>query len=78
MTDSRILAIKALIALLLVGISATAMFVPVSDVEVKAMFVLLTGIAVRDFFGATQEDKRVQNLKDAYDPPPADSHVRED
>jgi hypothetical protein len=76
-TDSRILVFKAGITLLLVFISAAILFVPVVEgsEEVKAMFVLLTGIAVRDFFGATQEDKRMAELKQALSPDPPSSYV---
>lgn len=69
--------VKALICFALLAISAAILFVPVVDGadEVKSMFILLTGIAVRDFFGSTQEDKRVEELKQAYDPTPPASHV---
>lgn len=77
MSDSRIIFFKAGIALLLVGISACVLFVPVAEgsQDVKAMFVLLTGIAVRDFFGATQEDKRMKELHRALSPEAPPSYV---
>ena len=69
--------VKALITMTLLAITGTILFVPVVEGadDVRAMFVLLTGIAVRDFFGSTQEDKRVEQLKQAYDPTPPASHV---
>lgn len=69
--------VKAVICLSLVAISAAILFVPVVEGadEVKAMFILLTGIAVRDYFGGTQEDKRVEELRQAYDPKPPSSYV---
>lgn len=77
MTDARILWVKAALAFLLVGICGLMLFVPTVEAatEVRGMFVLLAGIAVRDFFGATQEDKRVKELKQAYDPAPPSPHV---
>ncbi len=46
--------VRALLTVLLVGITAAVMFVPVAEKsdDVKAMFVLLTGIAVRDYFSS--------------------------
>lgn len=46
--------VRAALALLLVGITAAVLFVPVAKGtdDVKAMFVLLTGIAVRDYFAS--------------------------
>lgn len=69
--------VKALICFALLTISAAILFVPVVEgaEEVKSMFILLTGIAVRDFFGSAQEDKRVEELKQAYDPTPPKSFV---
>lgn len=69
--------VKAVLCLMLVLICAAMLFVPVVDGadEVRAMFLLLTGIAVRDFFGSAQEDKRVEALKQAYDPTPPESYV---
>jgi len=75
--NDRMVILKAVIAFLLVAISAAILFVPVADgaEEVKAMFVMLTGIAVRDFFGAAQEDKRMAQLEQAYNPAPPESYV---
>jgi hypothetical protein len=49
--------VRAVITILLVGITAAVLFVPTKDGsdQVKAMFVLLTGIAVRDYFSHRQE-----------------------
>lgn len=72
--------VKAVIVFILLGVSSALLFVPTvegSD-EVKGMFVMLTGIAVRDFFSAIQQDKKVAALKEAYDPAPAESYVRDD
>ena len=49
--------VRAVITVLLVGISAAVLFIPTKDGsdQVKAMFVLLTGIAVRDYFSHRHE-----------------------
>lgn len=80
MTDSRIILVKAALAFMLVGICGLMLFVPTVEAatEVKGMFVLLTGIAVRDFFGATQEDKRIKEIKQAYDPAPPPPHFADE
>lgn len=72
--------VKAVIVFFLIAVSTAILFVPVADgaEEVKAMFIFLTGLAVRDFFGGVQSDKRVEELKQAYDPKPQDSYVRGD
>jgi hypothetical protein len=46
--------VRAFLTLLLVGITAAVMFIPIhnGNDDVKAMFVLLTGIAVRDYFSS--------------------------
>ena len=46
--------VRALLTILLVGITAAVLFIPVAKGtdDVKAMFVLLTGIAVRDYFAS--------------------------
>ena len=46
--------VRAFLTILLVGITAAVLFVPVAERtdDVKAMFVLLTGIAVRDYFAS--------------------------
>jgi len=72
--------VKAVIAIGLVAVSAATLFVPVapgSD-DVKSMFLMLTALAVRDYFAGVQSDKRVAEVKQAYDPAPPDSHVRDD
>lgn len=69
--------VKAAICFLLIFVSATMLFVPVAEgaTEVKAMFVMLTGLAVRDYFSGVQSDKRVEDVKQAYDPKPQASYV---
>jgi hypothetical protein len=61
--------IRAALTLLLVAVSAALLFIPTVDDagDVKSMFVLLTGIAVRDYF-ATRE---AQNAEDGPTVPPA-------
>jgi hypothetical protein len=46
--------VRAVLTILLVGITAAVLFIPVAKGtdDVKAMFVLLTGIAVRDYFSS--------------------------
>lgn len=48
--------VRALLTVLLVGITAGIMFIPVpaGKDDVKSMFVLLTGIAVRDYFASRE------------------------
>ena len=69
--------VKALLCFLLVGLTGAILFVPVVEGadDVRAMFILLTGIAVRDYFGSTQEDKRVAGLEQAYNPQPPAAYV---
>ena len=64
----------------LIIVTIVLLFVPVADgaEEIRAMFVLLTGIVVFDFIRSVQEDKRVKDIQEAYDPTPPPSHVRED
>lgn len=73
-------AVKAGIVFVLIGVCAALLFMPVAEgaEEVKGMFVLLTGIAVRDYFGGVQSDKRVEDVKQAYAPIPPEPHVNED
>lgn len=81
MDTKFVLVMKGFIAVALLVLTASILFVPVVEgaQDVKSMVILLTGIAVRDFFGAAQEDKRVESLKQAYDPTPPESFVdRED
>lgn len=75
-----ILRIKAGIVFALIAVSAALLFVPVADGagDVKAMFLMLTGLAVRDFFGSVSADKRVQEVKDALNPAPPSSYVAGD
>jgi hypothetical protein len=46
--------VRAVLTMLLVGITTAVMFIPIptGKDDVKAMFVLLTGIAVRDYFSS--------------------------
>jgi hypothetical protein len=48
--------IRAFLTVLLVGITSAIMFVPIPSGkdDVKSMFVLLTGIAVRDYFASRE------------------------
>lgn len=52
--------VRALLTTLLVGITAAVMFVPLptGKDDVKSMFVLLTGIAVRDYFSSRETATR--------------------
>ena len=54
------------------GISAAVMFIPVAERtdDVKAMFVLLTGIAVRDYFAS--RDRQAERDRAAEGVPAAD------
>lgn len=72
--------VKALLALILVGITAAMLFVPVvpGAGDIRAMFVLLTGLAVRDYFGSESSAKALEAQKQAYDPAPPQSHVAQD
>lgn len=73
-------AVKAAIVFVLLAISAALLFMPIAAgaEEVKGMFVLLTGIAVRDYFGGVQSDKRVEDMKQALSPTPAEAAVNEE
>ena len=46
--------VRAVLTMVLVGITTAVMFIPIPSGkdDVKAMFVLLTGIAVRDYFSS--------------------------
>lgn len=51
--------VRATVTLLLVVVSALMLFVPVvGDASVKDMFVMLTGIAVRDYFATRSAQNR--------------------
>ena len=53
--------VRAVVTLLLVVVCAVMLFVPVTgDASVKDMFVMLTGIAVRDYFATRAK----QNTED--------------
>lgn len=51
--------VRSILTLMLVIVSAVALFVPAADETVKQMFILLTGIAVRDYF-ATRAEQNAQ------------------
>lgn len=51
--------VRAIVTILLVLVSASMLFVPVvGDASVKDMFVMLTGIAVRDYFATRAAQNR--------------------
>ena len=54
--------VRAFLTTLLVGITAAVMFIPIPSGkdDVKAMFVLLTGIAVRDYFSSRDRQSERQ------------------
>ena len=56
--------VRAILAILLVGITAAVLFIPVAEDsnDVKAMFVLLTGIAVRDYLSS--RDRQAERDRD--------------
>lgn len=60
--------VRAFLTTLLVVITAAVMFVPVAKNtdDVKAMFVLLTGIAVRDYFAS--RDRQAEHDRAANTP----------
>ena len=55
--------VRAFLTTLLVGITAAVMFIPIPSGkdDVKAMFVLLTGIAVRDYFSSRDRQSERQD-----------------
>mgnify|MGYP001560878427 CR=1 FL=1 len=69
--------VKSIIVFTLIAVSACLLFFPLAEgsEDVKGMFLLLTGVAVRDYFGGVQSDKRVEEVKRAYDPSPPPSYV---
>jgi hypothetical protein len=58
--------VRAVLTMLLVGITTAVMFIPIPSGkdDVKAMFVLLTGIAVRDYFSSRDR----QSEREGRDP----------
>jgi hypothetical protein len=62
--------VRAFLTTLLVGITAAVMFIPIPSGkdDVKAMFVLLTGIAVRDYFSS--RDRQSERQERASDGAP--------
>ena len=58
--------VRALLTVLLVVISAIVLFVPSvhGSSDVRSMFVLLTGIAVRDYFAHRAEQNRREAAAD--------------
>ena len=61
--------VRAFLTVLLVGITSAIMFVPIPSGkdDVKSMFVLLTGIAVRDYF-ASRERPSAERVSERRDP----------
>jgi hypothetical protein len=72
--------VRAAIVFILLGVSVSLLYVPTVEGadEIEGMFVMLTGIAVRDFFSSIQQDKKVAALKEAYNPAPGESFVNEE
>jgi hypothetical protein len=64
--------VRALLTFVLVAITAAVLFVPISNgsAEVKSMFVLLTGIAVRDYFSSRAESDRARADEQSLAGPP--------
>jgi hypothetical protein len=58
--------VRAFLTTLLVGITAAVMFLPIpaGKDDVKAMFVLLTGIAVRDYFSSRDRQSERERTGD--------------
>ncbi|MGH3022090.1 MAG: hypothetical protein ACRDNI_00405 [Gaiellaceae bacterium] len=66
--------VRAFLTTLLVGITAAVMFLPIpaGKDDVKAMFVLLTGIAVRDYFSSRdRQSERQERTDERVAPDPA-------
>ena len=62
--------VRALLTILLVGITAAVLFIPVAEdnKDVKAMFVLLTGIAVRDYFSSRDRQAERDQVDESTTP----------
>jgi hypothetical protein len=62
--------VRAILAILLVGITAAVLFIPVAEDsnDVKAMFVLLTGIAVRDYFSSRDRQAERDRIDESTAP----------
>lgn len=58
--------VRAFLTTLLVGITAAIMFLPIptGKDDVKSMFVLLTGIAVRDYFSSREQSDRRKEIEE--------------
>lgn len=71
------ISVKSVLVLVLLVVSAAMLFVPVVEGadDIRAMFVFLTGMAVRDYFSSESHDKNVAAVKEAYDPTPAKPYV---
>lgn len=52
--------VRAIVTIVLLGVSAVMLFVPAVDSGAREMFLLLTGIAVRDYFAV----RAAQNVED--------------
>jgi hypothetical protein len=66
--------VRASLTVMLVGITAAIMFIPIPSGkdDVKSMFVLLTGIAVRDYFASRERTapKRHEEPQTGLSPAP--------
>ena len=62
--------VRAVLTVLLVGITTAVMFIPIPSGkdDVKAMFVLLTGIAVRDYFSSRDRQSEREEREPQGDP----------
>lgn len=71
--------VKAALSVVLLIVTIVLLFVPVADGAegIRTGFLVLTGIVVFDLVRSIQEDKRVKNIQEAYDPTPPPSHVLE-
>lgn len=71
--------IKAAFSAILLVVAVVLLFVPVADGAegIRTGFLVLTAIVVYDFIRSIQEDKRVKDIQEAYDPSPPPSHVLE-
>ena len=69
--------VKAGICFALIAVSSAILFVPIAEgaEEARAMFIMATALAIRDFFSGVQSDKRVAEVQQAYDPQPPESYV---
>jgi hypothetical protein len=71
--------IRAALSAVLLIVVIVLLFVPVTDGAegIRTGFLVLTGIVVYDFIRSLQEDRRITQIREAYDPTPPPSHVLE-